>query len=256
MSEKRFYRTELLLGRERFERISSASVIVVGIGAVGYTAAEVLIRMGINDLTLVDCDIIEKSDFNRHLLGVEENLNISKVEAAVKRLMSINPEAKISGEDTFFHRDTAEKIFSKNYDFLIDAIDSLNPKVELIKFCLARGQPFISTMGAARRMDPTLVRISTINQAKKCPLLRHVKKRLRREGIYDDFYVVYSEEEVCGEIKKADSMYHQRGRVRDILPSSMIVTATFGIYAAHAAIQYLLNKRCIKSSSPLKPGCS
>ncbi len=238
---KRFFRTEILLGREGFNRFTHSDVIIFGLGAVGYTAAEMLVRMGLINLTLVDCDIIEESDFNRHLLGVKENIGRSKVEASLIRLKSINNKVNISGRNIFFHRDTLDEILNKRYDFLIDAIDSLSPKVELIKCCLKNNQPFISSMGAARRTDPSLVRISRINEGKKCPLLRHIKTRLRKDGFTDDFPVVYSEEDVKGDIVKGQDMYYTRGRIRDILPSSVLVTTTFGIHLAWYTINTILS---------------
>lgn len=240
--DKRFFRTELLLGRENFERLSNSSIIIIGLGAVGYTAAEVLIRTGVKNLTLVDCDIIEESDFNRHLLGVDKNIGISKVRAAFERLKEINKDASLDTQEGFFHIDNAERIFDKRYDFLIDAIDSLNPKVELIKYCLKVKQPFVSAMGAARRIDPQMIKISTINNAQRCPLLRQIKRRLRKNGIYDDFPVVYSEEEVKGEVTKGKDMYYTRGRIRDILPSSIVSTAVFGVYVAYVAIKFILEQ--------------
>ncbi len=237
---KRFLRTELLFGSEGFKRLCESSVMVVGLGAVGYTAAEALIRTGVGNLTIVDCDIIEESDFNRHLLGVKENIGVSKVTAAKMRLESINDNAHIDAREEFFHVETTERLFDRRYDFVIDAIDSVNPKVELIKYCLRNKQPFISTMGAARRTEPLLIKISTIKDAKICPLLRHIKRRLRREGIYDDFPVIYSEDKVKGELRTGEEMYYSRGRIRDLLPSSIIGTGIFGLYAAHYAISYLL----------------
>ncbi len=243
MENRRFFRTELLFGSEGFRRIQKSSVAVVGLGAVGYTAAEALVRTGVENLTIVDCDIIEESDFNRHLLGLEENIGISKVIAAAKRLRSINSNVVIDVREEFFHLDTAGKIFGRKFDFLIDAIDSLNPKAELIKYCIGEKQPFISTMGAARRTDPSLIRVSTINQAGVCPLLRQIKRKLRREGVYEDFPVVYSTEEIKGEVLKGERMYYTRGRIRDVLPSSVIGTGIFGLYAAAFAISFLTNKR-------------
>ncbi|MCX7958074.1 MAG: tRNA threonylcarbamoyladenosine dehydratase [Deltaproteobacteria bacterium] len=243
-NERRFMRTKLLLGSEGYRQLTESSVVIVGLGAVGYTAAEALVRTGVGNITVVDCDIIEESDFNRHLLGTEENIGVSKVQAALKRLKSINSDVFVDVRERFFHTDTIPEIFDRRYDFLIDAIDSLNPKTELIKYCLNTNQPFISTMGAARRTRPDMVRISTISQGRICPLLRQIKRRLRSEGIYNDFPVVYSEEEVRGEVIKGEEMYYSRGRLRDVLPSSVIGTQIFGLYAASFAIDFLTeNKR-------------
>ncbi|MCX7942888.1 MAG: tRNA threonylcarbamoyladenosine dehydratase [Deltaproteobacteria bacterium] len=238
----RFSRVELIFGVDKFRKIRESSIAIFGLGAVGYMAAEALIRTGIGNLTIVDFDILESSDFNRHLLATEENIGMSKVEVAKRRLMSINNNAVIEAKEIFFHMDTADQLFQRKYDFLIDAIDSLHPKVELIKYCLKIKQPFISVMGAARRLDPSLIKISTINKGQKCRLLKHVRRLLRKECVYDDFPIVYSEENAKGDIIKASTMYYVRGRIRDIIPSCMIVTSTFGLFAAYAAVKFLVEK--------------
>jgi tRNA A37 threonylcarbamoyladenosine dehydratase len=239
--DKRFFRTELLYGEENFRRIQKAKVLIIGLGGVGYTAAEALIRSGVSHLTLVDCDIIEESDFNRHILGLSENLGMLKVEAAYRRLRGINDDAEIRTKGVFFHRDSIPEIFDERYDFLIDAIDSLNPKVELIKFALSQGINFVSTMGAARRRSIELVRVCRISETKNCPLARHIRKRLHKSGIYEDFYVVSSSEVAeTGVEKNEEGMFYERGRRRDILPSSMIVPAVFGLYAAKFTIEQII----------------
>ena len=231
----------MLYGKESFERIHNSSIIIVGLGGVGYMAAEALLRSGVGKITLVDCDIIEESDFNRHILALEENIGKDKVASAYERLRRINNEAEIVPKSIFFHKDTAQQIFSERYDFLIDAIDALSPKIELIKYALTNRIDFISTMGAARRRDISQIRVCRISQPTNCPLSRLIRKRLHRDWIYEDFYVVSSSEKIeAVPVKSNEKMFFERGRKRDILPSSMIVPAIFGLCAADYAIGQII----------------
>ncbi len=246
MKNSRFLRTALLFSDENFKKIENVHVLIVGLGGVGYMAAESLVRSGIMNMTIVDCDIIEESDFNRHLLGIEENISKEKVSCAKERLLKINPSLNINTINRFFHVDTQNDIFTIRPDFVIDAIDALNPKVELIKFCITNRIPFISTMGAARRKDPLCVRISRLNEATGCPLVRLVKKKLRRDGFYEDFSIVYSDEKMeATPVKEIKDMYFTRGRKRDILPSYMVVPSVFGLYAAYATLNFLTKGRIL-----------
>ena len=177
-------RTELLLGKERLERFSEAHVLVVGLGGVGAYAAEQICRAGIGQMTIVDADTINES-----------NLGEPKAEVVAARLMDINPELKLTVVNEFLRDERTEEILDHaHYDFIVDAIDSLSPKVFLLYHALLRKIPIVSSMGAGAKIDPSQVRIADISKTSNCALAKAVRKRLRGLGVQKGIPVVYSTE--------------------------------------------------------------
>ncbi|HEY3378249.1 MAG TPA: tRNA threonylcarbamoyladenosine dehydratase, partial [Armatimonadota bacterium] len=167
-----FGRTELLIGAEGLTYLQHARVAIFGLGGVGSYAAEALARSGVGMLRLVDFDRVAASNFNRQLYALQSTLGATKVSIAMARLRDINPEIQLDGQEAFFHADTADQLLASPLDFVIDAIDSLGPKCELLAQCVERGIPVISAMGAAARTDPAALRRSTIWETAGCPLAR------------------------------------------------------------------------------------
>ncbi len=244
--QARFSRIINLLDQTGFERLQNAAVTVVGLGAVGGFATEALARAGIGRLRLVDFDTIQLSNFNRQLYALQENLGRCKVVVAKERILQINPNCLVETQETFVHHDTLEEILASPQDLVIDAIDSLNPKVELLAAVQARGIPVISSMGAALRRDPAQIHIGLLSQTRNCPLARILRKRLRRRQVSLDLPCVYSTERIdqlpSTAINAGDPQDHlaARGRVRQSLGSLPTITGIFGLTLAHTALEHLL----------------
>ena len=255
-----FGRTELLLGTPALHAMQSARVAIFGLGGVGSYAAEALARSGIGYLRLVDFDRVSPSNFNRQLYALHSTIGMPKVEVAAARLRDINEDLEIDSRLTFFHADTAEELLAAPLDFVIDAIDSLGPKCELLARCAMRHLPLISAMGAAARTDPLALRIGTIWETEHCPLARKVRRILRRKGVTSEIPVVYSTEPPR-ETYSAEKMgeqseeYFARGRSRRILPSMAMLPGMVGLLAANYVVQQLL-QHVPTSHESILPDCT
>ena len=191
-----FRRTELLLGDELMERLSSKSVIIFGVGGVGSWCAESLTRSGIRKLTIVDSDRVCITNINRQLMATTKTVGQVKVEALKERLLSINPSAEITALQQIFTAETTESFQLDSYDYIIDAIDSLKDKALLILMGTKTKAKFFSSMGAALKLDPTRIKTAEFWEVQGDPLARALRKRFKRDGQYPKrkFMCVYSDE--------------------------------------------------------------
>lgn len=189
-----FHRSELLVGPAAMSQLGAARVILFGIGGVGSWTAEALVRSGIGHLTLVDSDCVCITNVNRQLQATSANVGRVKVAELASRLRSINPDAEIVARHEAYGIDTRDDFALATFDYVVDAIDSLSPKLGLIMQTLAMGRTLFSTMGASGKLDPTRVRIGSIWESRGCPLASRIRKRLRHHDITADFRVVYSDE--------------------------------------------------------------
>ena len=240
-----FGRTELLIGAAGLRRLGAARVALFGLGGVGSFAAEALARSGVGYLRLVDFDRVGPSNFNRQLYALHSTLGQAKIAVAAARLADINPELVLDAREAFFHAESAAELLEAPLDFVIDAIDSLGPKCELLAQCAERGVPVISAMGAAARTDPTALGIGSLWETAGCPLARKVRRELRKRGITADIPVVASTEPPRDtfdpvELGEQAETYFQRGRTRRVLPSMGMLPAMAGLLAAHYVVQGLL----------------
>ncbi|MCP4340236.1 MAG: tRNA threonylcarbamoyladenosine dehydratase [Desulfobulbaceae bacterium] len=242
----RFIRTQRLLGEKRFQLLQSKMVTVVGLGAVGGYVVEGLVRAGVNQLRVVDFDTIQPSNLNRQILALETTLGRSKAEVARERVLAINSECRIEALQLFAGDETLDQLLTPAPDLLIDAIDSLNPKTQLLHEAYQRKIPTISSMGAALRTDPTLIRSGDLFASSNCPLAKHLRKRLRRRGVGEGISCVYSVEKIDfdyqlpeEDVKVGDTPYAERGRQRNILGSLPTITGIFGLTIANQAIMRL-----------------
>ena len=193
-------RTQLLLGDENVMRLNRASVLVVGIGGVGAYAAEMLCRAGVGEMTIVDADAVSVTNLNRQLPALHSTIGKSKVEVMKERLLDINPNLKLHCVEMFVRDEkTAELLESADFDYVVDAIDSLSPKVYLIYQALQHNLRIVSAMGAGGKMDPCKVQVADIAKSTHCHLAKTVRKRLYRLGVRGGFSVVYSTENVPDE---------------------------------------------------------
>ena len=196
MEEGIFNRTELLLGKETTHSIANKRVILFGVGGVGSWCAESLVRSGIHHLTLVDSDCVCATNINRQLMATTETIGQPKVEVLKKRLLSINPNAEINALQQVYCAETADSFHIETYDYILDAIDSLDNKVHLIhKACEAPGKLFAS-MGAALKMDPLKIDVAEFWKVKGCPLAKALRQKFKKSKQFPakKFKCVYSEE--------------------------------------------------------------
>ena len=242
---ERFLRTERLLGSENMTLLQSRTILVAGLGAVGSYAVEGLARIGIGSIRLADFDFITRSNINRQLYALESTIGQSKVDTAAERVRDINPECTVSTHNLFVHTDTIPLITNKPLDLIIDAIDSLNPKIELLAYAYKNNIPVISSMGAALRTDPNEIKTGDIFDTTKCPLSKQVRKRLRNRGVGRGIDCVYStevfdfsytepEEETEGED------IFERGLKRRVLGSLPTLPGIFGLILANMAYKKLI----------------
>ncbi|OPY91564.1 MAG: tRNA threonylcarbamoyladenosine dehydratase [Syntrophus sp. PtaU1.Bin208] len=253
VNESIFLRSMMLYGKEGFERLQKANVAVVGLGGVGSYAAEALVRAGVGSLRIIDCDVIKATDVNRQLIAHSNNLDMPKVEAARERLIAINPNLHLDVRHAFFHFDTADELITPNLHFVVDAIDSLNPKAALIQHCTDRNLRIISALGASCRTDPFAIRIDKLNKTVACPLARALRRHFRSRKIAVDPPVLYSTEPPITACEGDDSPENSestgpyvRGRTRRALPSISTIPGIIGLMAANFVIFEIL-KDSIKS---------
>ena len=191
--EDMFSRTRMLLGDAAMDRLKAARVAVFGIGGVGGHAVEALARSGVGALDLVDSDRVALSNLNRQIIATRDTLGMLKVEAAKARVLSINPDCAVETWPVFFLPETADRFDFTQYDYVIDAIDTVAGKLRLIEAAKAAGVPVISSMGAGNKLDPTAFRVADISETSVCPLARIMRRELKKRGI-DHVKVVFSTE--------------------------------------------------------------
>ena len=192
--EEQFARTELLLGREAMERLFRARVAVFGLGGVGGYAVEALARSGVGTLDLIDDDTVNLTNLNRQIIATHETLGRHKVDAARERVLSINPGAVVHTYKTFFLPETAGQFDFTQFDYVVDAIDTVTGKLMLVEAAQRAGTPVISCMGAGNKLDPTAFEVADLSRASVCPLARVMRKELGTRGIRH-LKVVYSNEQ-------------------------------------------------------------
>jgi len=222
-----FSRTIPLFGEKNYNKIISSKIVVVGIGGVGSYAVEALARTGIASLIIIDDDKIEVSNINRQIWALNSTVGKYKVDVARERLLDINPELEIVANNKRLTADSIDELIPEDVNFVIDAIDSIIDKVALIEYCLRKKIPVISCMGAARRKDPTQIKTGNINGQISGPLIKRLRKELRKKNVILDFPIVYSEE------KAADV---QKG---EPLPSCCFTTGTVGFAAAAYVCEFI-----------------
>ena len=189
-----FSRMGLLLGEEALTRLHNARVAVFGLGGVGGYAVEALARGGIGRLDLIDSDTVSLSNINRQLLATHSTVGLPKTEAAKRRVLDINPEAQVITHEVFYGPDTAAQFDFTQYDYIVDAIDTVTAKLRLVEQAQAAGTPIICCMGTGNKLDPTRFEVTDISKTTMCPLARVMRKELGKRGI-KHLKVVYSREE-------------------------------------------------------------
>lgn len=243
-NESRFSRTEMLLGSAALDKLASCRVAVFGIGGVGGYAVEALARSGVGALDLIDSDKVCLSNINRQIIATEQTLGRYKVDVAAERVRSINPDCNVKTHCVFYLPETADRFDFKDYDYIIDAIDTVGGKLQLVEDANAAGTPIISSMGAGNKLDSTAFRVADIYKTTVCPLARVMRRELKKRGI-KKLKVVYSAEEPV-EHKAFDEAYEKsllpEGSKRRSTPGSVaFVPSVVGLIIAGEVIKDLVD---------------
>lgn len=230
-----FSRTRMLLGADGVERLRDARVAVFGIGGVGGYALEALARSGVGTLDLIDNDKVSVTNLNRQIIATRQTIGQYKVEAARERVLAINPDARVNIFRTFYMPDTADQFDFSQYDYVIDAIDTVTGKLQLIEQAEQAGCPIISSMGAGNKMEASAFRVADIYETSVCPLAKVMRRELKKRGI-KKLKVVYSEEKPLTPKGEAEETVEGR---RQIPGSNAFVPATAGLIIAGEVVKGL-----------------
>lgn len=233
-------RTELLIGKDKIDILSDSTVMIAGLGGVGAYAAEMCVRAGIGNVIIIDSDVISFTNLNRQILALHSTIGKKKSELMESRLLDINPDLKIVKIDSFIDESNIDQILGNlQPDFIVDAIDTLSPKIALILFALKRKIPLVSSMGAGAKYDITGIKIKDISKSYNCPLAYVLRKRLRKCGVNKGFKVVFSEELPDNEAIMA---VEERNK-KSIVGTISYIPAVFGCACAQVAIEELLRDK-------------
>ena len=202
----RFSRTQLLFGPEAMDTLARAHVAVFGIGGVGGFCAEALARSGVGAIDLVDHDVVSPTNINRQIVALESTIGQAKAHVMAQRIADINPACHVTPHTCFYLPDTADEIDLAQFDYVVDAVDTVTAKLLLIERTHAAGTPIISSMGAANKLDPTALEVADINKTSICPLAKIIRKECRKRGI-DHLKVVYSREPAVQPSEEAQKAY-------------------------------------------------
>ena len=205
-------RTAMLLGEDAIARLQRAHVAVFGIGGVGGYVVEALARAGVGTLSLFDADTVSISNLNRQIIALQSTVGMPKVEAAAARVRDIDPTITVHTHNVFYLPENADEYDLSQYDYVVDAIDTVAAKMELIRRTNAAGVPILCSMGTGNKLDPTAFRVARIEKTDTCPLARTVRNLCRREGI-KGVKVVYSTEQPCGETLSDSHGRHAPGSI-------------------------------------------
>ncbi|QGT99121.1 HesA/MoeB/ThiF family protein [Candidatus Syntrophocurvum alkaliphilum] len=225
-----FKRTKLLIGQDGLDILKQSSVLIVGLGGVGSYATEAIVRCGVGNITIVDYDYIQQSNLNRQIPALTSTVGKLKTEVMANRILDINPFVNLKVINDSYNEKTSKDILTR-YDYTIDAIDSLPDKIHLIKTCINKNQPIVSSMGMANRLDPLKLKVEDISKTSCCPMARKIRKELRILGVEKGLKVVFSEE-IPEKLKEEDSDTK--------LGSISFVPSTAGLILASVAINNIL----------------
>ena len=232
-------RTELLLGEEKLNILKNANVLVVGVGGVGAYAAEMIVRAGVGSMTIADADKVSSTNINRQLVALHSTVGREKCDILAERLKDINPELNLHIVNRFIKDDETDALLdSAKFDYVVDAIDTLSPKLALIKGALNRGIPLVSSMGAGAKTDPTLMEIKDIAKTHHCPLAHMLRKRLHKIGIKRGFWAVFSPEPV----REGAMILCEEQNKKSNVGTISYIPALFGIGCASVVIRDLIGE--------------
>ena len=240
MQSEWLQRTELLVKEEGIEKLQSANILMVGLGGVGSFAAEFLVRAGIGNLTIVDGDTVDITNINRQLPALNSTIGKNKIDVVAERILDINPEINLKKINEFLEPERMEEILTQEkFDYVLDCIDSLSPKLALIITCKRKKIKLVSAMGAGGKTDPSKVMVRDISKTNNCFLAKQIRKKLKKEQIHKGFRCVFSTEiQDENSLKMTDGSNYKKSFYGTI----SYMPAIFGLYAAAEVIRFLLKK--------------
>ena len=240
MQSEWLQRTELLVKEEGIEKLKSANILIVGLGGVGSFAAEFLVRSGIGNLTIVDGDTVDITNINRQLPALNSTIGKNKTDVVAERILDINPEINLKKINEFLEPEQMEEILTQEkFDYVLDCIDSLSPKLALIITCKRKKIKLVSAMGAGGKTDPSKVMVRDISKTNNCFLAKQIRKKLKKEQIHKGFRCVFSTEiQDENSLKMTDGSNYKKSFYGTI----SYMPAIFGLYAAAEVIRFLLKK--------------
>lgn len=230
-------RTKLLIGKEALTKLQNSHILVVGLGGVGGYAAETMVRSGVGKITIVDGDDIDPTNKNRQLQALDSTAGLQKAEVLRERFLDINPDLDITVHDQFMEPEAMRELLVNNqFDFVLDCIDSIKPKISLILTVRRMNCMFISSMGAGGKLDPTKIKIADIKKTRECKFAQTIKKYLKNKGVRDGVLTVYSQE-----IQKKESLQLTDGSnyKRSFYGTIAYMPAMFGMTMAYEVIRRL-----------------
>ncbi|MFR9602938.1 MAG: tRNA threonylcarbamoyladenosine dehydratase [Rikenellaceae bacterium] len=232
-------RTSLLLGEEKLTILKNANILVVGLGGVGAYAAEMIARAGVGRMTIADADIVGVTNINRQLVALHSTLGCEKSEVLAARLRDINPQIELTVVNEFIRDELTDQLLdSTKFDYVVDCIDTLSPKMALIKGALDRSIPLVSSMGAGAKTDPTLMEIKDISKTHHCPLAHMLRKRLHKVGIRKGFRAIFSPEP----IREGAMILCEEQNKKSNVGTISYIPALFGIGCASVVIRDLIGE--------------
>jgi tRNA A37 threonylcarbamoyladenosine dehydratase len=236
-------RTELLLKEEGVKNLNKANVLVVGLGGVGSYAAEFMARVGIGKMTIIDGDEVDETNINRQLVALTTTIGQSKCDIMSQRIHQINPEIELTVVNEFLNPERMDEVVAGGFDYVLDCIDSIRPKVTLIKVCSRRKIKLVSSMGAGGKLDPTKLEITNINKTYNCKMARYVRKQLKKDGVNRKFKAVFSSEvQDEASLKLTDGSNFKKSFYGTI----SYMPALFGCAVASVAIRYIAEGKAKK----------
>ncbi len=248
-----FSRTELLLGKEGMERLKNARVAVFGVGGVGGYVCEALVRSGVGAFDLIDDDKVCLTNINRQIIATRSTVGKYKVDVMKERMLDINPDVKVETYKCFFLPENADDFPFAEYDYVVDAVDTVTAKIELVMKCQSMGVPIISSMGAGNKLDASAFQVADIYKTKMCPLAKVMRRELKKRGV-KKLKVVYSEEKPTRPIEDMaiscrthcicpPGAAHKCTERRDIPGSVAFVPSVAGLIVAGEVVKDLVNKK-------------
>ena len=232
----KFSRTELLIGKENVKKLNKSKVAIFGIGGVGSFVVEGLVRAGVGNFVLIDHDIVSETNINRQIIATTKTIGMSKVEVARERILEINPDAKVEIIKEFFMPDSKE-ILDNSIDYIVDAIDTITAKIELVQRANKLNIPIISSMGTGNKLDPTKFEVTDIYKTSVCPLAKVMRKELKQRGI-KKLKVLYSKEEP---IKPKQTSIQNQETKKQVPGSISFVPSVAGLIIAGEVVKDLIN---------------
>lgn len=233
-------RTRLLLGEDQLERLKNAHVLIAGLGGVGGIAAEMVARAHVGKMTLVDGDVVELSNCNRQIPALQNTVGRTKTEVMAERIRAINPDIQLDVRTMYLKDELIPELFETHFDYVIDAIDTLSPKVYYIRQALQKGYPIVSSMGAGGKTDPTRIRVRDISETYNCNLAKDVRKYLHRFGIREGITTIFSAERID---RSRLVVLEKASPKKSVIGTISYIPAIFGCMCAGVAIRGILGMK-------------